>query len=126
MISNRELEKTALWGRSAALESVGGDEGLLSEVIQAFLVESPKSVAQIEQSLLLGDPCLLELAAHSLRGGVGYLGAPEISEALRKLEYAGRAGTTVGVADIFLGLRLRLVALWTDLEGSTAKNGRGD
>jgi HPt (histidine-containing phosphotransfer) domain-containing protein len=118
MSLNRELEQVALWNRSAALESVGGDEGLLSEVIQAFLLESPKLVAQIEQALLLGDARELELAAHSLRGGLGYLGAPEISEALRELEDAGRSGTTAGVADIFLGLRTRITALWAELGGN--------
>jgi HPt (histidine-containing phosphotransfer) domain-containing protein len=118
MSSNRDVEKWALWNRSAALENVGGDKGLLSEVIRAFLAESPKLAAQIEQALLLGDPRQLELSAHSLRGGLGYLGATEISEALRKLENAGRDGATVGVADVFLGLRIRLAALWTDLEES--------
>jgi HPt (histidine-containing phosphotransfer) domain-containing protein len=117
MSSNRELELAALWNRGAALESLDGDEGLLSEVVQAFLVESPKLVGQIEQALLLGDARELELAAHSLRGGLGYLGAPEVCEALQKLENAGRAGATVGVTDIFLGLRTRIAALWTELDG---------
>jgi HPt (histidine-containing phosphotransfer) domain-containing protein len=117
MISNRELERSALWNRAAALEGVGEDEGLLREIIQAFLAESPKLVAQIEQALLLGDAGELEMAAHSLRGGLGYLGAPEICEALRKLENAGRAGATIGVTDIFLGLRTRIAALWTELDG---------
>jgi Hpt domain-containing protein len=65
------------WDRSAALESVGGDETLLCEVIQAFLKESPNLVTRIEQALSLHDPRLLEIAAHSLKGALGYLGVPD-------------------------------------------------
>jgi HPt (histidine-containing phosphotransfer) domain-containing protein len=104
--------KPISWNRSAALESVGGDEILLNEVMQIFLVESPKLVTQMEQSLLHHDPRTLELAAHCLKGELGYLGVPEASEAAQKLETAGRSGEMEGAADLLNELRTRLAVLW--------------
>ena len=50
MTGERELivfPAKQLWNPSAALEIVGGDEDLLNEMVQLFLVESPKLVAQM-------------------------------------------------------------------------------
>jgi HPt (histidine-containing phosphotransfer) domain-containing protein len=108
--------KPGPWNRSAALESVGGDEVLLRELIQVFLIESPKYLTQIEEALLLHDQHLLEFAAHSLRGGLGYLGVPETSEAAQQLETAGRTGKIEGATELFLCLRFRMAELWTVLD----------
>jgi HPt (histidine-containing phosphotransfer) domain-containing protein len=109
------VEKRPSWNPSAALESVGGDEILLSEVIQAFLEESPRLVDQIDQALSLPDRRLLELAAHNLTGGLGYLGVPEAHEAAQRLETAGRDGEIENARELFVDLRSRLVALWAGL-----------
>jgi HPt (histidine-containing phosphotransfer) domain-containing protein len=110
--------KPLAWKRSTALESVGGDEDLLDEVLAIFLVESPKLLNQMEQALLLDNPCMLELAAHSLRGALGYLGVPEASEAAQKLEDAGRTGAMEGAGDLLAGLRIRMAGLWAAVGGN--------
>src|ERR1700683_234409 len=94
MKDDRELSLTGkqLWNRSAALEIVGGDEGLLNEMVQLFLVESPKLLAQMQQALAQNDPRLMEMAAHCLKGELRYLVVPEASEAADKLEITGRTG----------------------------------
>ena len=101
------------WNRSAALEIVGGDESLLNEMVQLFLVESPKLVAQMEQALVRNDPRLLELAAHCLKGELRYLAVPEAGEAADKLEAAGRTGEMEATWDLLADLRTRLALLWT-------------
>jgi len=101
-----------LWNRSAALEIVGGDESLLNEMVQLFLVESPKLVAQMQQALVHNDPRLLEMAAHCLKGELRYLVVPEASEAADKLEAAGRTGEMGAAADFLADLRTRLELLW--------------
>jgi HPt (histidine-containing phosphotransfer) domain-containing protein len=112
---NRELCLTAkqLWNRSAALEIVGGDESLLNEMVQLFLVESPKLVAQMQQALVHNDPRVLEMAAHCIKGELRYLVVPEASEAADKLEAAGRTGEMGAAADLLADLRTRLALLWT-------------
>jgi HPt (histidine-containing phosphotransfer) domain-containing protein len=93
---------------------VGGDESLLDEVVAIFLVESPKLVTQIQHALLDRDPRMLEHAAHSLRGQLGYLGLSEVSEA-QKLEDAGRTGELSGAEDLLAGLQIRLAEVWSTL-----------
>jgi HPt (histidine-containing phosphotransfer) domain-containing protein len=121
MKDDRELCLTAkqLWNRSAALEIVGGDEGLLHEMVQLFLVESPKLLAQMQQALAHNDPRLLEMAAHCLKGELRYLVVPEASEAADKLEAAGRTGEITAAADLLVDLRSRLAALWTAVSEDT-------
>jgi HPt (histidine-containing phosphotransfer) domain-containing protein len=107
------LTEEQLWNRSAALEILGGDESLLNEMVQLFLVESPKLVAQMQQGLAHNDPRLLEMAAHCLKGELRYLVVPEASEAADKLEVAGRTGEMGAAADLLADLRTRLALLWT-------------
>jgi len=107
------LTEKQLWNRSAALEIVGGDESLLNEMVQLFLVESPKLVAQMQQALVHNDPRLLEMAAHCLKGELRYLVVPEASEAADKLETAARTGEMGAAADLLADLRTRLALLWT-------------
>src|SRR6202044_3684036 len=99
--------------RSAALEIVGGDESLLNEMVQLFLVESPKLLAQMQQALAHNDPRLLEMAAGGLKGEWGYLVVPDASEAADKLEAAGKTGEIAPAADLLVDLRSRLALLWT-------------
>jgi HPt (histidine-containing phosphotransfer) domain-containing protein len=114
MKDDRELCLTEkqLWNRSAALEIVGGDESLLNEMVQLFLVESPKLVTQMQQALVHNDPRLLEMAAHCLKGELRYLVVPEASEAADKLEAAGRTEEMGAAADFLADLRTRLELLW--------------
>jgi HPt (histidine-containing phosphotransfer) domain-containing protein len=108
------------WNRSAALEIVGGDESLLNEMVQLFLVESPKLVDQMEQALVHNDPRLLELAAHCLKGELRYLAVPEAGEAADKLEAAGRTGEMESTWDLLADLRTRLTLLWGVVRENTA------
>lgn len=104
--------KRLCWARAAALERVGGDEVLLDEVVALFLVESPRLVTQMQQALLHQDFQMLELAAHCLKGQLGYLELPEASEA-QKLEDAGRTGELRGAEDLLAGLKSRLTEAWS-------------
>jgi histidine phosphotransfer protein HptB len=108
------------WNRSAALEIVGGDEGLLNEMVQLFLVESPKLVAQMEQALVHNDPRLLELAAHCLKGELRYLAVPEACDVADKLEAAGRTGEMEATWDLLADLGTRLALLWPVVRESAA------
>ncbi len=111
--SLRKMETS--WNRSAALRFVGGDESLLNEMVAMFLVDSPKLLCRLEQALLQRDERKLELAAHSLRGQLQYLGARDVAEAAEKLEAAGRAGKVDGSEASLDELRRRLAILWAAL-----------
>ncbi len=78
------------WDHAKALERVDGDEQLLQEVVQIFLEESPKQLASLRQAVDAGDWDLLERAAHSLKGELGYLAVPDACQNARVLEQMGR------------------------------------
>jgi two-component system sensor histidine kinase/response regulator len=107
------LTAKQLWNRSAALKILGGDESLLIEMVQLFLVESPRLIVQIQHAMAHNDPPLLEMAAHCLKGQLSYLVAPEASEAADKLEAAGRTGDMVAATGLLADLQTQLVPLWT-------------
>jgi HPt (histidine-containing phosphotransfer) domain-containing protein len=101
------------WDRSATLEILGGDETLLNAMIEIFLLDSPKLLGRLEQALLHRDHRELELAAHSLKGELMYLGVQEATETAEKLEAAGRTGRLEGAEELLQKLRSRLAVLWT-------------
>ena len=80
----------AIWSRAKLLETVGGDEQLLREVIQIFIEESPRQLAELRRAVTDANAELLERAAHSLKGELGYLGVPGTCEKARSLEEMGR------------------------------------
>ena len=75
-----------------ALSRVGGDEGLLTEVVSLFLEQAPVLIAQIRESIEKGDPKQLERAAHKLKGSTGVLTTSGPFEAAAELEAMGRRG----------------------------------
>lgn len=109
------------WDRSATLDMLGGDETLLNAMIEIFLVDSPRLLERMEQALVHHDHRELELAAHSLKGELMYLGVHEATETAEKLEAAGRTGKLEGAEELLQKLRSRLAVLWnavSDFAGS--------
>ncbi len=78
------------WAKSEALDRLGGDEELLRELCRIFLEESPKLMHKLRQGIADLDPEAVMQAAHSLKGELGYLGAPGASQAAMELEHMGQ------------------------------------
>ncbi|HBY96348.1 MAG TPA: hybrid sensor histidine kinase/response regulator [Chloroflexi bacterium] len=72
-------------------EMVGGEGA--SELIDTFLEDAPRLVAELRQALERGDAAGLRLAAHSLKSNGADLGALTFSDLCRQLEALGKAGT---------------------------------
>jgi CheY-like chemotaxis protein len=73
-----------------ALHCVNGDRGLLRDIVEAFLDESPRLLAAIRQSIERQDAVALQRAAHTLKGSTGYFGAARASEMALQLETMGK------------------------------------
>jgi two-component system sensor histidine kinase/response regulator len=76
--------------RAAALERMGGDRALLSEVIQVFLEDCPIRVAAIRAAIDVRDADGLCREAHALKGAAGNLSAVSLFETAEILEQLGR------------------------------------
>lgn len=80
----------------AAVEQLEGDVGLLSEIAEMFLEESPGLLSKIQEAAAQGDSAALERAAHTLKGSLGNFGAQPAFDAAQRLEHMGRDGDMSG------------------------------
>jgi signal transduction histidine kinase/DNA-binding response OmpR family regulator len=87
MLENSEV----LWDMSRTLEQLGGDETLLQEVMEIFLEQAPKHLAALRLAVEQGQAERVETTAHTLKGELGYLGIPEISQRASEIEEIGRS-----------------------------------
>jgi HPt (histidine-containing phosphotransfer) domain-containing protein len=85
-----DAESAVNW--ELALESVGNDEELLAELVNAFLDESADLMVQIGQALSEQDASVFERAAHTLKGSLQYFGCEPASRLAAALEELGREG----------------------------------
>jgi signal transduction histidine kinase/CheY-like chemotaxis protein len=72
---------------------LGGDEALLHEIIELFLVENPKQLASLKQAIRDGNCEIVERTAHSMKGELGCFGLDTASQWVRELEEIGRNRT---------------------------------
>lgn len=101
---------------SAALESTGGDEALLVDVIQAFQEEAPKLMAQMRQAIETGDQVLLHRASHTLKTSLLSLGAADSSQTAFSIEKLARDQRLEGADRLFQTLEAALPAIYEALD----------
>jgi HPt (histidine-containing phosphotransfer) domain-containing protein len=89
----------AILDRAGILERFEGDTDLLREVVQLFLAECPRRMADLRQALAQGDADALQCAAHSLKGSAGNFNAEAVVAAAGRLEMMGRLGDLTGARD---------------------------
>ncbi len=82
-----------------------GSDGLLREVIELFLGETPPRLDTIIDAVRSGDTESLWRAAHALRSGAANLGATRVVRLCDMLEKRGRGGHLEGLADLVAELR---------------------
>jgi HPt (histidine-containing phosphotransfer) domain-containing protein len=106
--SSPELEtmpqSAVSWNMEPTLDKLGGDEKLLQEIVAIFLDEAPRHLAILRQALETGNAEGIERAAHSLKGELGYLCVPKLSQAACDLEEKGRNSDLEGVSMLLPGL----------------------
>ncbi|GFZ98793.1 response regulator [Okeania sp. KiyG1] len=78
----------------------GGESELLVEVIDCYLEDSPKLLDEMSQAIKQQQAKLLQRSAHSMKSSSASVGASNLSELCKKLEYIAREGTTEGADKI--------------------------
>jgi PAS domain S-box-containing protein len=81
-----------------ALNTTGGDRGLLKEVIDVFLTEYPQLLASLRRGVAEERCDDVRRAAHTLKSTLGHLGAPTVRELALHLESMGRQKDLNGAA----------------------------
>lgn len=83
MSAEPSLDRSAL---DRLLETVGGDQSFVTELIETFLEEAPPMLAEIRGALEAQDAELLRRAAHSLKSNAAQFGATRLQSLCLQLE----------------------------------------
>jgi HPt (histidine-containing phosphotransfer) domain-containing protein len=79
------------------LASLAQDRELAVELIDAFLEDCPRRVAELTEALDRGDVVQGTKLAHSLKGMCGVVRADALGKLALEMEYAGRNGDLDGL-----------------------------
>ncbi|HJZ46353.1 MAG TPA: ATP-binding protein [Roseiflexaceae bacterium] len=82
------------------LDLIGGERGLLAELIDSFLETAPPLLARLEQGLAQGSPAEVRVAAHTLKSSGKDFGATSLAELCQTLEDRGKADALAGAAEL--------------------------
>jgi CheY-like chemotaxis protein len=108
------------WSMSKTLEQLGGDETLFQEVMDIFLVEAPKHLAALRLAVAQGIAETVATTAHTLKGELGYLGLPEISQRVAAIEEMGHSNNVRGAASLLAQFEADLNGLFTAIRSAKA------
>jgi HPt (histidine-containing phosphotransfer) domain-containing protein len=90
-----------VFDKERALEEFGNDLEFLAEIAGIFVREAAELVAEGDRALDAGDPDTLAKVAHRLKGACGQITAEEAQQAAYRVETAGKAGETNGLAELW-------------------------
>jgi len=99
------------------LRRMDGDRELLRELVDLFVVQAPRAVAEIRRCLEAGDAAGVERTAHLIRGSALNFGTSAVTEAAFVLERMGRSGVLSGAESSLSELERGLERLLADLRG---------
>ncbi|MCA9431712.1 MAG: response regulator, partial [Candidatus Omnitrophica bacterium] len=79
-----------VWRKDMLMENIGGDESLLSEIVEAFLEDMPPIVDELSVFLREGEFEQVERKSHQIGGSAANLGGEEVSRLAYSLEKEAR------------------------------------
>ncbi len=110
------------WRAGARL---GGDLGLLREMIAIFRAEAPALMVSIRKAAAGTDADALRLAAHALKGALGTLDAPRAFVAAARLEEAARLADRPRIEAALADLESEMNALRRAIAPARRRRARG-
>ncbi len=111
MLDTEDTQAPAIIDKTAVLERFEGDSELLHEIVELFLEECPRRLAEMRDALGRGDSDALQRAAHSIRGSVGNFNAQAAVQAASHLEMMSQAGEKGGLDEACAALEWEISRL---------------
>ncbi|MBI2516449.1 MAG: Hpt domain-containing protein [Opitutae bacterium] len=101
-----------------ALRAVSPDDGgaFFCELVDIFLQDTPKRIAEIELSLATKNATDLTRAAHSIKGSASNFGALALCDIARRMEQAGKDQTYPTVQTLLPALQTEFTRVKAALE----------
>jgi PAS domain S-box-containing protein len=100
-----------VFDKEEALDRVGGDMGILKELIEVFFEECPKLMDEIRETMASGDNTALRRAAHTLKGTADIFSAKNVVETALKLEMMARDEKLDGIEETWSSLKKEIAQL---------------
>jgi HPt (histidine-containing phosphotransfer) domain-containing protein len=76
----------------ALLDDMGGDVEVVKELVQSYLEEAPRLLAEARDALAKADVATVQRAAHTLKSTSATFGALALAESSKAIEHTARAG----------------------------------
>jgi len=118
LLASPTLQSSAEFDLREALARVDGDKELFNEIVELFLEEYPKSLANIREALSQHDIQSVAYTANALRGALGNFAAAKAIDATLRLEQMGRQGDLSQAQEVITSLEdilFRLKSALTNL-----------
>ena len=77
-----------------------GDDELVAELIETFLVDSKARIAAIREASRRGDAAAASKDAHAVKGSAGHFGARQLARLCGELEHAGHDGNPQATTEL--------------------------
>lgn len=106
-----------------ARHAVGGDEDLLRDVAQAFLVEAPSQLDGIRKSLETSDASVLRRMAHTLKSSARIFGVQSVCDLCFSIELAGKDQQFDGVRATYDQLTVLMDRVTTEMTRYLSQRG---
>ena len=97
------------------LEYVGGDRGVIDELVEMFVQERSTILTAVIQAIVHDSPRELEFAAHRLKGTFGALAADPACAAALRLESIAHSGDLTKAEAVLNELRSQLGQMESEL-----------
>ena len=82
------------------LDDMGGDREVVKELIQSFLEEGPKLLAEGRAALMAGDTAEVQRAYHTLKSTAATFGAMTLANRAKDVEQMARSGAMPSLEDV--------------------------
>lgn len=90
MDKEKDADAAGVFDRADLLDTVGGDTGMLEELVDMFLMSVPDQMEKIGAALKEGDYFIAQREAHRLKGTSANMRAPFLHTAFADLEVAAK------------------------------------
>jgi HPt (histidine-containing phosphotransfer) domain-containing protein len=97
------------------LDRVEGDTELLREIVELFLADCPRMLADVQAAIGAGDPVALRRSAHTLKGAAANFGATAVVALSLTLETIGKSSDVSDAGAVGERLEAALTALQAEL-----------
>jgi HPt (histidine-containing phosphotransfer) domain-containing protein len=84
----------------ALLDDMGGDAEVVKELVQSYLEEAPRLLAEARDALAKADAPTVQRAVHTLKSTSATFGALALAESSKALEQAARTGKLPSAAQL--------------------------